>query len=623
MRYGKSAVYLFTLLFAVMALLLWGLEPQAETMPMELVMTSGGEEKTITCWKNEAGEYYLFLPGYARTDAARFRIHAADVRIDGKPVEEGMTCGALEPDTSYAFSFDSREGRVDTWLTVLQSENLPAMFIDTGSGTMDHIHGKKGNQEAGRMSLYTPEGTLACIGNVDAINGRGNDWLIPKKSYSIQLAAGADLLGMGQAEKWILLANSFDGSHLRNKLVYDFADRVGLEASPESGWVDLYLNGEYAGLYLLCERNELHEQRIALEGTGKYLVSMDNQWRLEENARPFVTLRSGYAFRIHDTQIHDQTLQQLLQSVEDAISAEDGKDPVTGKHWTELIDQDSWARKYLVEEIFGNGDGGAISQYFYGSADQTPVYAGPVWDYDISMGNAQGIRGGAPNSIFAGRPRVRSNVRLSWYYELYRQDAFREHVMALYRDTCLPLLEEFLAEKLEAYLDLMEQAAVMNQVRWESLGACQTGPAEEAENIRSFMEARIDFLNQLWLEQEPFCLVLIDTNDGHGTTCYAIRPGEYLPDLPEYTPSPEILGWYINGGEEPFDPEQPIYEDMEIILKRAEPESLGEEILETETAGRSLPLKYAPFGLLIAILGGLFWLDRRSRRVRQYPGKAR
>lgn len=616
MRYGKCAIYLFTLLFAMMALFLWGLEPRTEAVPLELVLTSGGEEKTVTCWKNEAGEYYLFLPGYVRPDAVRLRPHASDVCIDGSPVESGMLWKELELDTPYAFSYSSPEGRVDTLLTVLQSENLPALFIDTGSGTMDHIHSKKGNQEAGRMSLYTPDGELVYMGNVDAINGRGNDWLIPKKSYSLQLAAAGDLLGMGQAEKWILLANAFDGSHLRNKLVYDFADAVGLETSPESRWVDLYLNGEYAGLYLLCERNELHDRRISLEGTGQYLVSMDNQWRLEENARPFVTTGSGYAFRIHDSQIHDSDLQQLLQSVEDAISAEDGRDPASGKHWTELIDRDSWARKYLVEEIFGNGDGGAISQYFYGSTGQTPMYAGPVWDYDISMGNAQGIRGGAPNSIFAGRPRVRSSVRLSWYYELYRQEDFREQVMALYRDTCLPLLEAFLQENLDAYLHQMEQGAAMNRIRWESLGACQISAAEETENIRNFMEARIAFLNQLWVEKEPFCLVLIDTNDGHGTTCYALRPGESLPGLPEYTPSPEILGWYINGGEEPFDPEQPIYEDMEIILRRAEPEAAGEESGETEEAGIRLPLKYAPFGLLMVILWGLFWLDRRSPRTK-------
>lgn len=613
MGYRKLTVYLFTLLFAVLAVVLWRMEPQVETVPVDVIITAAGEERTVTGWKNDNGEYYLFLPGYADPAALRLRLHADDVWIDGKPAEDGMTCEGFSLGEPYSFSFDSPEGTVDTVLTFVRSENLPAMYVDTGSGTMEYIHGKKGNQEAGRISLYLPDGTLAYIGDLDAVNGRGNAWIIPKKSYSLQLASGADLLGMGQAEKWILVSNAFDASHLRNKLVCDFADALGLPFSPESQWVDLYLNGEYAGLYLLCERNEFHEQRISLTGEGRYLVSMDNQWRLEENARPFVTTQSGYAFRIQSSQVDDSVLQQVLQSVENAISAKDGRDPLTGKHWSELIDEDSWARKYVVEELFGNSDAGAISQYFYAGSPQERMYAGPVWDYDISMGNAQGVRGGTPQTIFAGRIRVRSTVSLSWYYELFQQKAFRQRVTELYRDECLPLLEIFLNERLEEYIARMEQAAALNQIRWENLAAYQTTVSEEAAAIRDFMEQRIAFLNELWLEQKPFYWVLLDTDDGHGTLCFAVRPGERIPYLLEYEPTPETLGWYAVGAEEPFDPEQPILENTHIILKRIQPEEIAAEADEADTSGMKIPLKYAPFVFLLGLLLVLCLLDRTRR----------
>lgn len=615
MRYRKMMVYLLTVLFVALAVILWTFEPKTQVPPVALMLVTDEEEKRITCWKNEAGEYYLFLPSYAELASARFQIHADDVRIDGREAESGMSCEEFSVDTPYAFSFDSREGRIHTVLTFVQSKNVPALYIDTGSGSMEYIHGKKGNQEAGRMSLYMPDGELSYIGNLDGINGRGNDWLIAKKSYSLQLAAAADLLEMGQAEKWILLSNAFDASHLRNKLVYDFAAALELDYSPESRWVDLYLNGEYAGLYLLCERNEFHEQRIALEGAGKYLVSMDTQWRLEENGRPFVKTDSGYAFRIHDSQLQERDLQQLLQSVENAISAEDGMDPVSGKHWTDLIDLDSWVRKYLVEEIFGNGDGGAISQYFYGDTEKTVMFAGPVWDYDISMGNAQGLRGGTPRSVFASRPRVRSNISLSWYYELYQQEQFYGRMVQMYRENCKPLLEKFLSVRLDAYVSEMADSAAMNRIRWENLGSSQVGAPEEAEYIRSFMEERIAFLDQLWLEQDRFYRVLIDTNDGRGTTCFAVRPGEQIPGLPEYEPDPEILGWYAVGEEKPFDRETPVFEDMEIILRRAEPQPDPEDP-EAEEDGSGLPLKYAPCFVLVGMLVMLYRLDRKYRNRR-------
>ena len=614
MRHRKLTAYLLTLLFAALAVVLWAMEPRTEPVPVELVLASGGDEKTLSCWQNEAGEYYLFLPGYGELPSARLRIHAREVRIGTQQAKDGMSCGEFSLDTPYDFSFRTAEGWVSTRLTFVRSANLPTLYIDTGSGSMDYIHETKGTREAGRMSLYTPQGEPAYIGSLDAVNGRGNDWLIPKKSYSLQLASGADLLEMGQSEEWILTANAFDASHLRNKLVYDFAAAAGLANSPESRWVDLYLNGEYAGLYLLCERNTLTQQRIWPEGQGKYLVSMDLQWRLEQNQREFVTTDSGYAFRIHGSEVESDQLLQLLQSAEDAIRAEDGRDPRTGSHWSELIDLDSWARKFLVEEVFGNGDGGAISQYFYGSAQEGRIYAGPVWDYDVSMGNAQGLSHGTPRSIFAARPRVRSGVRISWFYELYCQPLFRERVIRLYREEFLPLLKVFLTERLADYATGIAPAAAMNQLRWESLGAAQVSAPEETMSLYRFMEQRIEFLNQLWLEEQPFLWVLMDTDDGHGTVCFAVPPGETVPGLPEYTPGPEILGWYAVGSDTPFDPEQPILEDTELILRRVPQEPVPVEPPETQSAESRLPLKYAPFGLILGSLGLLWLLDRKQRR---------
>ena len=174
-----------------------------------------------------------------------------------------------------------------------------------------------------------------------------------------------------------------------------------------------------------------------------------------------------------------------------------------------------------------------------------------------------------PRSVFAGRSRVRSDIGQSWFYGLYRQEGFSERLRELYRETCLPLLDSFLKEKLEAYEAQIAAASAMNQIRWEALQAYGISASEETERIRAFMEARIEFLNQLWLEQEPFHWVLVDANDGNGTACFAVRPGEKVPFLPDYEPSPEILGWYIAGLEATFDVTQPIWEDMEIVLRRA------------------------------------------------------
>lgn len=615
MRYRKLMVYLATIVFAAAMAFFLSLDPGlAMDNPISLVLTASGDEKHINCWKNEAGEYFLFLPSYAQSASLQLRTHAANVKIDGKEVENGLSCDGFPADKSFAFSFDTKEGTVHSVLTFVKSKELPTLYIDSGSGSMDYIHEEKGNMEGGRFSLYMPDGEISCGGILDEIKGRGNDWLIPKKSYSLQLASDADLLGMGQAEKWILLSNAFDPSHVRNKLIYDFAGEVGLDFSPESTWVDLYLNGEYAGLYLLCERNELHPQRVSLEGEGQYLVSMDLGWRLEQNRKPFLTTDAGYSFRVHDSQLEDAALQRLLQSVENAITAENGIDPLTGKHWTELIDLDSWVKKYLLEEVFGNGDGGAISQYYYGSSDDLRMYAGPAWDYDVSMGNALAWRVKAPNSLFAGRPRIWSSISPSWYYGLYQQDSFYERMTQEYQEVFLPLLDTFLNEKMEEYIAFFAQASAMNQIRWNNLEAAKIPADQEAENIRSYMEKRIDFLNQLWLEEAQIHWVLIDPGDDTGTLCFGVQPGQQIPFLPKHEDSPEILGWYIAGTDVAFDGTQPIYEDTEIILKRMEPASVLEEPAEPEEKGRRISFQYVPAVFLLGVLGICCLIDSVRRR---------
>ena len=161
----------------------------------------------------------------------------------------------------------------------------------------------------------------------------------------------------------MLFANYSDPTHLRNKIVYDLADTLGMAYTPGCQWTELYINGEYMGLYLLSERNELHPQRVNVTQEDRFLASMEPGGRLEVQNYPYVTTDSGIAFRVRETSLSQDTVAVVLQQVDRAIHASDGIDPVTGSHWKQLIDLDSWARKYLIEEVFANLDASAASQF--------------------------------------------------------------------------------------------------------------------------------------------------------------------------------------------------------------------------------------------------------------------
>lgn len=564
MRYGKIMVCLFTAAFLAVAVFFGSREPkQEELLPISVSVSAEAGTQEIRCWKAETGAYYFFLPSFAQLSQTRLRIAGTgNLRMDGLTLKDGMTCEGFQWDVPYDLTL-TRKGAVSHYqVTFVRSANVPALYVNVRSGSMEYINQEKGNQEAGSLRLYTAEGQLDYAGNLEALSGRGNStWNAAKKPYNLTLSQKGDLLGMGAAQRWILLANAYDPSQLRNKLVYDAAQRLDLAYSPECEWVDLYLNGEYAGLYLLCERNEVAPERVDLSGEDSFLVSKEWGWRLEQQGKPYVTTQGGASLRIQYASLDESAILQLWQSAENAILAEDGIDPVTGKHWQDLIDTESWVRKYLVEEVFANIDGATLSQFFY--YDGGKIYAGPVWDFDLAIANTFAFPCPAANMFFANIPGMWESP---WYHALYSTGEFYDWVTQLYEREFRPLLTELLETGIDAYTARIAQAAAMNQLRWSAQDA-----AAETEYIRTYLTERMAFLDSIWIDGEAYMTVLVKNAEGF-TFRYALRSGESLPQLPEAE-----NGWYAEATGEPFDPAQPIYQDTVIVMAAAPAQAASSE----------------------------------------------
>ena len=69
---------------------------------------------------------------------------------------------------------------------------------------------------------------------------------------------------------------------------------------------------------------------------------------------------------------------------------------------------DSWAEAFLIQEISGDHDTGIASQFSYVLNRENPLlYAGPVWDFDGTMGNVNTPMFGNPAALVtsAGQSR--------------------------------------------------------------------------------------------------------------------------------------------------------------------------------------------------------------------------
>ena len=214
---------------------------------------------TVKMYTDADGISYLFLP--AGADLAALTVwYTADspVTVNGTALVNGAVTGVFSKTGCYTL----KAGNSETKLYVLKSENIPAVFLTTASGSLDYIHANKENKEAGTIKIVE-NGTVTLDSELKQIKGRGNSsWALEKKPYNIKFDKKTNLFGMGKAKKWCLLASHHDKSLLKNKIAYTLADRLGLDFVSKTQHIDLYANGEYLGNYIVAESVEIGENRV-------------------------------------------------------------------------------------------------------------------------------------------------------------------------------------------------------------------------------------------------------------------------------------------------------------------------------------------------------------------------
>lgn len=553
MRKNKTPVFLMTALLLMVIALTELILIQREHFPFSVEITTRSGTETIACWRRD-GCYYVFLPGYADPEQSRLVTNPLfPVSIDGRRIGEGMGCGEFPFFEKLPIVCKKWGKTYEEWIVFCQSANVPTLYIETASGAMDYIHEEKGNAEGGSLRLYDPAGQLDSDAQIRIIKGRGNStWDSEKKPYSLELTQRTDLLGMGRAKNWILLANYFDPTNMGNKMSYDFAAAVGCAYTPECQWVDLYLNGNYAGLYVLSERDEVDAQRVDIPETGSFLISSDLAERREGRGFSSFLTSEAMMMRIRYAGMPEEQIAAIWKSAEDAIRSEDGIDPRTGKSWDELIDVHSWAQQFLLWEVFAEFDAGALSKFFYYDGQTGLVCAGPVWDMDNILNNC----GRHPANILAAQRRyIWGRNQESLFYRLWQKDSFRETVKELYREEYRPRLGELQETGMEAYLNQIRRAADMNGLRWNG---ADTGFA--VEEMRQYLAERLAFLDAYWEAEEDYCVIEVSADSQWRS--FAVRRG----DSAEFMPN-ERGHWVDYETGEPFDVTAPVTCNRIVLLK--------------------------------------------------------
>lgn len=250
------------------------------------------------------------------------------------------------------------------------------------------------------------------------------------------------------SKSWCLLANNADESMLRNALTYQLASEIGLLYSPEFSFVDIYDNGEYLGSYLVTEKVDVGNSKLVKgesfddineeaanknvdEGTnrgtytyndtqynmqyvnvlpsgsntstidydkkGKYLLEFEIKKRLfpsdgnENNtaseASWFRSPRGQYVV-VKSPEFATKKQVEFIAGKFAEMEAKVFTANAAKSDLSTVMDVESFAKMYLIQEFSSNLDSAATSYYMtFDCAQTNPVFvANPVWDYDWAYG---------------------------------------------------------------------------------------------------------------------------------------------------------------------------------------------------------------------------------------------
>lgn len=425
---------------------------------------------------------------------------------------------------------------------IMQATSLPTIYLtstDANTQGRSYVDSSKQNTTTAALRMIDANGGEIAATSITELKARGNSTFTyaEKKSYQIKLETASNLLQNGENVKtWVLLANYFDATLMHDKLFKDMAAALGMPYTASCDWVNLYYDGEYRGVYLLSEKNAVKDTGINITDleaaykdqnpeygtnmttatgtnayggsytyttgltdptdiTGGYLLELNHDAPDEVNG--FVT-KKGKGVNVKSPEwcgdAAMEYISEYYQAFENAVYAMDENGNYTGinddgKHYYEYVDRDSLVKIFLLQELALSPDGFISSLYFYKDANGI-MYAGPIWDQDMTLGT--------------GWTKYISPDTTDYHYlaeALIQIPDFREAVIAYYNETFAPQANALIAEDgmIYGYADRLTDSAEMNFVLWPYIRVGDPNNAEHIWKNTTYASVLADMQN--WLTQ--------------------------------------------------------------------------------------------------------------------------
>lgn len=419
------------------------------------------------------------------------------------------------------------------------SSNLPIIIVETYGQMIEYSTRSEYKQSS--VVVIEPDDTSGRAAINDSfdfsgsggfrVRGRSSSFLWPKMQYALEIWDQHDddksvsILGFPPESDWILLGPYSDKTLMRTVLPYQWSNEIGRYAT-RTRFVEMFLDtddrylsyDDYHGIYVFMEKIKRDENRVNIkelapahndepEITGGYILRKD--WAESPHFNTVTGMELEYREPKADeiTEPQKNYIKDYIDEFETVLYGSDFKNPVDG--YAKYIDVDSFIDHHLLTELPKNGDGYYHSTFIVKDRGGK-LELGPLWDYNLSMGN---FGNGALSSPLDWYYPVRSeNGTHKWFIRLFEDLEFRLKTA----DRWFDLRENvFSNSKLLADIDryalLLDEAQVRNFERWDILGQqIDYNPPgwrdrdtyqKEVEWLKTWLEDRLAWMDQAIAEE--------------------------------------------------------------------------------------------------------------------------
>lgn len=410
---------------------------------------------------------------------------------------------------------------------------IPVIYlnIDETRGTIAAMNESKDHSVScyGTLDIKVPEGfrysefpelePVSLNGLEMTIRGRGNStWDHNKKPYKIKLDKKTSVLGFPKNKHWVLLANAMDETLMKNRITAWLSDQMGFGFTPHCVPVDVVMNGENLGSYLLAEQVRVGENRLEIDEltemdtapediTGGYLLQLGQQVA-DDSPSKFFTKR-GEELANHtpsfdpaddgyENEAQMNYIRTYVQDMEDAIFGENFTN-AGNKSYRDYMDTSSAAAYWLIQQASLNGDGYVTgSTYFYKVKDKEGVpgkiFWGPVWDFDIAWGILEKTPSADSISDCESFNYYSQWLNAMLYDPLFREDIYREW-KKLY-----PAMKQLTADGgvIDSFYAEVKRSEAVNRELWPSEAVMTEALDYDVaiEGFKRWIDHRADWLNE-------------------------------------------------------------------------------------------------------------------------------